>query len=165
MPALGTQHPGEYQVLDATGQRKGFRFYYDAVTAVSIAGLLTQLGTLTSAVEALILGTLAKSTFTIDENILSNTPPTDPSAQIGSNLLVLYQDATTEQPFSFNIPGIDYSILNFVEGGGNSVIFSGAGASTEITDFVTAFEAVASPPGAPSHNVVVTGMRYNSKRE
>jgi len=165
MPALGTQHPAEYQVLDSTGQRKGFRFYYDAVTAGSIAGLLAELGTLTDATIALLLGVLSKSQFTIDENTLSNTPPSDQGAQIGSNLLVLYQDATTEAPSSLNIPAIDYSKLNFVEGGGNQVIFAGAGASSEITDWVSAFEAVASPPGFPAHNVRVTGMRYNSRRE
>jgi len=164
MPELGTTQPGEYQLLDSTGQRKGFRFYYGEVTALTIAGLLSELGTLTSKVDALTIGTLAKTNFSIVETVISNTLPTDQAAQVGSNLLVKYMDSTTEQPFSFNIPTIDYSKLNFVDGGGNAVIFSGAGASTEITDFVTAFEAVAKSP-VTGNAVTITGMKYNSKRE
>jgi len=76
----------------------------------------------------------------------------------------MYQDATTEQPYSFNIPTIDYSKLNFVDGGGNAVIFAGAGASAEVAAFVTAFEAVAKAP-ATGNAVHITGMKYNSKRE
>jgi len=165
MPAIGSRHPADYQLLDATGQRKGFELFYGAVTALTIAGLLSELGTLTDTIDALTIGTLSQSKFSIDQNVISNTLPTDPAAQVGSNLLVLYQDVTTEAPYSFNIPTIDYSKLNFVDGGGNAVIFSGAGASTEITDFVDAFEAVAKSPSDPTHSVVVTGMRYNSKRE
>lgn len=164
MPALGTSQPGDYQLLDSTGQRKGFRLYYGPVTALTIADLLAELGTLTGTVDALTIGTLAKTNFAIVETVISNEIPTDQAAQIGSNLLVKYQDATTEQPFSFNIPTIDYSKLNFVEGGGNAVIFAGAGASAEVTNFVTAFEAVAHSP-VTGNAVVVTGMKYNSKRE
>jgi hypothetical protein len=164
MPALGTRHPADYQLLDSTGQRKGFQIFYGPVTALTIAGLLTELGTLTGTVDDLTIGTLAKSQFTIDENIISNTVPSDQAAQVGSNLLVMYQDATTEAPYSFNIPTIDYSKLNFVDGGGNAVIFAGAGASAEVAAFVTAFEAVAKAP-ATGNAVHITGMKYNSKRE
>ena len=166
MAAIGTVHPGDMQLLDHTGQRKSFRFFYDAVTAVSIAGLLTQMGTFKDATAAICLGTIAKTLFGIDENVLSNTPPSGEGAQIGSALLVQYQDATDEAPFSLNIPAIDYSKLVFLPGAGNAVAFKEEnGASAEIIAWVTAFEALCSPPNAPTHNVTVTGMRYNSKRE
>lgn len=165
MPAIGTQHPGRIQLLDSTKQRKSFEFFYDAVTAVSIAGLLTQLGALKDATVDICLGTVSETLYSIDQNVLSNTPPEDQGAQIGSALLVQYQDTTNEAPFSLNIPCVDYSKLNFIPGAGNSVIFSGDGASDEIVAWVTAFEALCSPPGQPTHDVAVTGMRYNSKRE
>lgn len=165
MPEIGASEPGEYQMLDATKQRRSFRVFYGEVTAISLPGLLANLGDLTAAVDALTIGTLAKTNFSIVETVISNTLPTNKGAQVGSRLLVQYQDATTEEPFSLNIPTIDYSKLNFVPGGGNAVIFAGAGASTEVADFVTAFEAVAKSPHDDTHDVVVTGMRYNSGKE
>ena len=63
MPALGTSQPGDYQLLDSTGQRKGFRLYYGPVTALTIADLLSELGTLTGTVDALTIGTLDQNQF------------------------------------------------------------------------------------------------------
>ncbi len=165
MPELGTFEPGEYQMLDYTKQRRSFRVFYGEVTALSLPGLLTALGDFTTAVDNITIGTIAKTNFSIVETVISNTPPTDKGAQIGSRLLVQYQDSVTEKPYSFNIPTIDYSKLNFVPGGGNAVIFSGAGASAEIAAFVTKFQALAKSPDNDANSVVITGMRYNSGKE
>jgi len=50
--------------------------------------------------------------------------------------------------------------LNFVPGGGDAVLFSGAGASTAITEWVTAFEAIARTPRSDANSVEVVGMRF-----
>jgi hypothetical protein len=54
---------------------------------------------------------------------------------------------------------VDDTQLNFVPGGGDAVIFEGAGASATILAWVTAFEALAKNPNDETEAVEVTGIR------
>lgn len=161
MPAIGSRHKSTLTYRDATGESSTVTIYNDAITAVSIAGFLTDFGNLQTATDAITLGVRAKQSWVGDDTIVSNALPTDKAAQRESKLLVQYQDTTNEKPYILTIPTIDPDILVFLPGAGDAVAFLDAnGASAEIQAWVTAFEALASPPDDPTHNVEVIGMRF-----
>lgn len=160
MPAIGHQNKYNVTLRDRTGEPTTHTVYFDDITAVSLPGLLTELGAYNTALLGITNGVLAKDMWG-EETVVSNAVPSDNSAQRESKLLVQYQDTTNEKPFILTIGTIDFTKLVFLPGGGDAVAFDAAnGASAEIQAWVTAFEALASPPDNPSHNVVVTGMRY-----
>ncbi len=159
MPAIGGQQPIGVQYLDYSGERKSIRLYGGEITAVSLPGFLTQFGALTAALDAVTLGTRSKESWG-EETIVSNTRPTDKDAQIETELLVLCQGATTEAPFSFRIPTVDYTAFNYADPpAGDSVIISGAGATAATTALVTAIEAIAKMPNDETEAIEVVGMR------
>jgi hypothetical protein len=160
MPAIGGRQKYNVTLRDATGEPTTHTVYFDEITAVSLPGLLTELGAYNTALIAITNGVLAKD-FWGEETIVSNAVPSDPSAQRESKLLVQYQGVTTEKPFTLTIGTVDYSKLVFLPGAGDAVAFEAAnGASAEIQAWVTAFEALASSPDDEAENVAVTGMRF-----
>lgn len=159
MPALGGRQPAGYQFLDYSGEKKSIQLFTGEITAASLPGLLTQLGALESALAGVTLGTISKRSWG-EETIVSNTRPTDKDAQIETELLVMCQGATSEAPYSFRIPTVDYTAFNFADPpAGDSVIISGAGASAQTTALVSAIEAVARMPDDETEGVVVVGMK------
>jgi hypothetical protein len=159
MPALGTREPVSVQYLDYSGERKSVQLFAGEITAVSLPGFLTELSDLEDALNAVTLGTESKSSWGA-ETILSNTRPTDKDAQVETEMLVTYQDATTEAPYSFRIPTVDYTAFNYADPpAGDSVILRGAGASAATTALIDAIEAIGKSPSDDSHAIVVTGMR------
>lgn len=160
MPAIGGRQVWTNTLRDATGEPTTHTVYFDEITAVSLPGLLTLLGNYNTALLGITLGVLARN-FWGEQNIVSNSVPTNPAAQRESKLLVQYQGATTEKPYTLTIGTIDPDVLVFLPGAGDAVAFDAAnGASTEIQAWVTAFEALASAPDDEAENVVVTGMRF-----
>lgn len=160
MPAIGSRHKSTIQYGDATHENSTMEIFNGPITALTIAGFLTEFGTLQTATDAITLGTRRKQTWVGDETIVTNDYPTDQTAQREMKLLVQYQDVTTEKQYTLTVPTIDPTVLNFVPGGGDAVLFAGAGASTEITDWVDAFEALAKAPDNDTHAVEVVGMRF-----
>lgn len=65
-----------------------------AVTAVSLPGLLAEIGTLRDAIDNITLGVLAREQLTAFNTPLSNNPATLPNAQRETKWLVLYEDNT-----------------------------------------------------------------------
>lgn len=160
MPALGGRQPASYTLTDATGEKSTVRLYTGEITAVSLPGLLSDLGALESAIAGLTLGVIHKRSWG-EETIVSNALPNDNAAQRESKLLVQYQGDTTEKPYTLTIPTIDFDQLVFLPGGGDAVAFTAAnGASQAVQDFVAAFEAVARAPDDDTETVTITGMRY-----
>jgi len=157
MPAIGGSQPITVQYLDHSNERKSLRVYAGEITAISLPGLLTQIGAFTTALDAVTLGTRSKVTWG-EETVVSNLIPAAQDAQIETELLVKYMGNTTEQPFSFRIPTVDYTAFNFV-GASDDVIISGAGASAATLALVTAFEALGKSPDDEAEGVVVTGMK------
>jgi len=145
MPALGGRQPIGFQYLDYSGERESITVYANEITAISLPGLLTEITALQTALNAVTLGNLAKTSFG-NEEYLTNTRPTDKNAQIETQLLVRCMDSVTEQPFSFRIPTADYTAFNYASPpAGDQVILSGAGATAATTALVTALEAFSSP--------------------
>lgn len=64
------------------------------VTALTLPALLTQIGTLRSAIAALVIGVVANEKQEVFNTILSQAVPTDPMAQRGNKWLVSYHDNT-----------------------------------------------------------------------
>ena len=158
MPAIGGRQPITVSYRDYGGETSSIRLYANEITAVSIAGFLTAFGALQTALDAVTLGVRAKQTWG-EETIVSNARATNKNAQVESELLVRCQGATSEAPFSFRIPTVDYTAFNYADPpAGDAVIIEGAGASAATTALVTAIEALCTMPDDEAEGVVVVGM-------
>lgn len=160
MPAIGSVHVATLKYGDATEENSTMEVFVGPITALSLPGFLTQFGDFQTKTDAIVLGTRRAQSWIGDRTTVTNAYPTNPAAQRESKLLVQYQDATTEKPYTLTIPTIDYSKLVFIPGGGDAVIFSGAAANADIAAWVTSFEAMAKAPDDPTHGVTVVGMRF-----
>ena len=158
MPQLGGRQPVSISYRDYSGETKSIRLYSGEITAVSLPGLLADIGDLTAALDAVTLGVRAKESWG-EETIVSNERATAKDAQIESELLVRCMGAVTEAPFSFRIPTVDYTAFNYADPpAGDSVIISGAGATAATTALVAAIEALAKMPTDETEALVVVGM-------
>lgn len=159
MPAVGGRQGITVQYLDFSGERKGIQLFANEITALSIAGFLTDFGTLQGALDAVTLGTRSGQTWG-EQTVVSNTRPAAKDAQVESEMLVLCQGATSQAPFSFRIPTIDYTVFNYASPpAGDSVILSGAGASAQTTALINAIETIAKMPDDETDALVVVGMK------
>lgn len=158
MPAIGGRQPVGVQFLDYSGEVDTIRLYAGEITAVSIAGFLADFGDLQTALDAVTLGTRSKQNWG-EETVVSNTRPIDKDAQVETQMLVRVQGATSEAPWSFRIPTVDYTAFNYASPpAGDQVIISGAGASAATTALVDAIEAFCKMPNDETEAVVVVGM-------
>lgn len=160
---------GNFSFLDHDGERSTTSFYTGNITAVSLPDTLTEFGALRTAIDGIIVGTIATETLKVFETKLSNDLPADPTAQRESKWLVVYEDSLPffddpvnaipnegyKKVFTFEIPTADLSLL--LPNTDKMDISAGAGA-----DFKTAFEAIArSPYGG---NVTVLEVRHVGRR-
>lgn len=158
MPELGGRQPLGFTYRDYSGETKAIRLYSNEITAVSLPTFLTQLGALATALDAVTLGVRAKQSWG-EETIVSNARAATKDAQVESELLVRVQGATTEAPWSFRIPTVDYTAFNYADPpAGDSVIISGAGASAATTALIDALEALCKMPDDETEAIVVVGM-------
>ena len=160
MPPIGSVHKSKITYGDVSEEQSSLEIYNGAITAVSLPGFLTSFGNLQTKTDAITLGVRRSQSWTGDLTTVSNAWPTDKGAHRENKLLVTYRDTVTEEEFILTIPTVDSDVLNFVPGGGDAVLFSGAGASTAITEWVTAFEAIARTPRSDANSVEVVGMRF-----
>lgn len=159
MPAIGTRAHATVTLRDATAEATSTTIRITNLTAGNFAAQATALAAFYSATDAITLGEIAK-TFSGNEEIISNAEASDPAAQRESKLLVQYWDTVTQKPYQVTIGTVDFALLHFLPGAGDQVAFKTSdGAPTEITDWVTAFEAVAKAPDT-GNTVAVLGMRY-----
>jgi len=114
------------------------------LTAVSLAGALTQMGALKAAVEGVTLGVVASERWG-DNDVVSNTIPSSGLAQRGVKWNVLIEDNTTHLKTTNYIPTADLSLLPAAPGGGKLEdldLTTGAG-----QDLKEAVEALVKYPG------------------
>lgn len=158
MPAIGGTQGVTETLRDDSGEITSHHVYTGEITAVSLPGLLTQIGAYRTAVEGITLGIVAKESWG-EDTVVSNATPTNGAAR-EYKLLVQYQGATTEKPYTLTIGTVDPSVIVRLPGGGDAVAFEAAnGASAAIQAWVTAFEAMAKAPDDEAESVVVVGMR------
>lgn len=151
-----------FTFLDYSGERSTMRFTNDEITAVSLPGFLTQFGDVRDALAAITLGTIAKESAYVFDTVLSNELPADPHAQREEKLLVSYRDTTSQKLYSLEIPTIDRTALTIQQGDPTEKVALDDGGV--MAAFVTAFEAIASPPDAPGNNVEVLSARIVYRR-
>lgn len=137
------------------------------VTALTLPGLLTQIGALRSAVDGITRGVLANESQEVFNTILSQALPTNEDAQRGNKWLVSYHDNTQffDDPvnaipndaylrkFRVMIPTADNSLL----ADNDTLLDLTAGAGLA---FKTAFEAIAKSPAGGS--VVIDFVRQTN---
>jgi hypothetical protein len=158
-----------FSLMDHDGERGAVSLNTGAVTAVSLPGLLTEVGTLRGAIEGITLGVVAKESLTVFDTPLANTPPADENAQVERVWIVSFEDNLPffddpvnaipnegyRKRFSLTIPTAD------IEGRllPNTEIADLT--DTGIAAFVTAFEATARSPYGGTVNVlsIVSGGR------
>lgn len=158
MAQLGGRQPFTVVYRDFSGETKSIRLYTNEITAVSLPGLLTELNDFQTALDAVTLGVRAKSQWG-EETIVSNLKATDKTAQIETEMLVRCHGATTEAPYSFRIPTVDYAAFNYASPpAGDQVIIEGAGASAATLALVTAIQTTFKMPDDETEALVVDGM-------
>lgn len=155
-----------FSILDYSREKKSFSLATGDVTAVSLPGLLTEVGDLREAIEGITLGVVSDESLSVFNTNLSNTPPASELAQVESAWLVTYEDVTEffDDPvnaipnegfgrlFTMTIPTAD--IVGRLQTNSDLANLSNAG----IAAFVTAFEATARTPYGGAVNVV--SMRH-----
>lgn len=158
MAGLGGRQPFTVVYRDYSGETKSIRLYTNEITAISLPGLLTELGDFTTALDAVTLGVRAKQHWG-EETIVSNQKAADKTAQVETEMLVRCIGATTERPFSFRIPTVDYDAFNYADPpAGDQVIISGAGATAATTALISAIETTFKMPDDETEGLTVVGM-------
>lgn len=84
---------GSFTLLDHSNEKSTTSFLTGNVTAASLPGLLTQWGTLRTAIEGVTLGVVQKESLKVFDTTLANDPPADENAQVERAWLVSYEDA------------------------------------------------------------------------
>lgn len=149
---MAAKHYGTFTILDYSEEKSPVSFSFGGVTALNIAGFLTQFGALRTALTSIITGVVQKEKWVGDDTVLSNTPPTDQNAQIELKWLLTYEGATTKKKFRQEIPTPDTTKL--VPGTDIADM-----TDTDIAAYVTAFETIAKSPDDDAEGVNVLDMR------
>src|SRR6185503_11271843 len=149
---MAAKHYGTFTILDYSEDKCPVSFSFGGVTALNIAGFITQFGALRTALTSIITGVVQKEKWVGDDTVLSNTPPTDQNAQIELKWLLTYEGATTKKKFRQEIPTPDTTKL--VPGTDLADM-----TDTDIAAYVTAFETIAKSPDDDAEGVNVLDMR------
>lgn len=159
MPGLIT-----YSMLDYSREKSAFSIITGDVTAVSLPGLLTEIGALRAGIEGITLGVVSDEGLRAFLTNLSNTPPTSPLAQVESAWLVQYEDTTAffDDPvnaipnegfgkiFTLTIPTAELATSGRLAPNSDDAVLT----ETGMAAFVTAFENTARSPYGGEVNVV-----------
>lgn len=112
-------------VNDYDGEKSPMKIHTGAVTAVSLPGLLTQIGNFRAAVDGLTIGVLQKEALTAFSSILNQNLPGSEFAQRETKWVINYHDAQQFfdpptnaipnegwlKPFDFEIACADLALL------------------------------------------------------
>lgn len=157
---------GYFSFLDYGREGASFSFNTGPVTALTIAGLLTEFGALRSATAAITLGTITDEAQYAWRTNLDNTKPTDPNAQRERKWLVTYEDNTATLGVGIDNPGYKKVFNTEIPTADLSKLTTDTDivdlTQTEIADWVTAFEAIAkSPYGGSAHVLQIAAVGRN----
>lgn len=161
-----------FSVLDYSREKASFSFPTADITAGTLPGTLTEIGAFRAAVEGITLGVVSDESLAVFNTNLSNTPPTNPLAQIESAWLVQYEDnqAFFDAPtnaipnegfgrlFTMTIPTAEIATAGRLAPNSDEAILT----ETGMAAFVTAFEnSVHSPYGGTVNVVKITHVGRN----
>jgi hypothetical protein len=153
-----------FQMLDYSREKSNFSLATGDVTAVSLPGLLTEVGTLRGAIEGITLGTVSNESLSVFNTPLSQTPPSNPLAQVEKAWLVTYEDTTQffDDPinaipnegygrlFTLTIPTADIAATGRLQANSDQANL----AETGMAAFIAAFEQTARTPYGGVPNVI-----------
>jgi len=143
-------HYGVLTLRDYSKELSRFTVQYGAVTAVSLPGLLTDWGSLKTAVAGITLGVQAQEILNIDNTILSSAVPVSPFAQRELKIEVSYTGDTSGKTFQIEIPTPDLDALTL--NNTDEIVLADGGV---MAAFVTAFETIARSPDNDTETVTV----------
>lgn len=156
---INPRHFGSFTVKDYSEETSTMSFNFDAITAVSIPGFLTDYGAFRTAFEAVTMGALVADSWTGDKTKYSNAAPTDPNAQRERKFLVIYEDTTTLTPYRMEVPCANFGLTDLWQGNTDKVDL----AQTEIAAFISAFETLCRSPEGNAVNVIsIRGVGRNT---
>jgi len=150
-------HTYEVALRDYSLEVGRTRVHMGPITAGTIAGALTQMGALRTAIAAITKGVVASEQWVGDNTNLSNAAPTDEEAQRETKWLVLYQGDTSLKKFQITIPTADFQGRLLPESDKADLT------ETSMAAFVTAFEAIARTPDSDTETVTVLEIRVAGK--
>lgn len=145
-------HYGTVSVRDYSDETSTTRLNFGAVTAVSIAGLLTQWGTWRNTLADIVLGIVGKETLVMDSTVLSNDSPTASDAQVELKFMFTYEGDTSKKKYRFEVPTPD---TTKVLPGTDIVDLT----DTQVAAFVTATEALGRTPDDDTETITVLDAR------
>ena len=161
------------QIVDYSNERSAYRIPVGDITAVSIAGfltdagydastatldepehVLTESGALNDAIDDIILGDRSKEGWIGDDNVLTNEPSDDPLAQVEWAWLVTYKGNVSQKLFQVSIATADPQ-------GGHLQAHSDMAdlANADMAAFVSAFEQIARTPDSTTETVTVVRIQ------
>lgn len=149
---MAAKHFGTFTILDYSEEKSPTSFSFGGVTALNIAGFLTQFGNLRTAITNIITGVVSKEKWVGDSTDLTNVPPADSASQVELKWLVTYQGATSNKKFRYEIPTPDTSKL--IPGTDLADM-----TDTDIAAYVTAIESIAKSPDDDAEAIDVLDMR------
>lgn len=151
-----------YTFLDYDRESGSTNIQTGAVTAVSLPGLLTQIGNLRTAIGNITLGTISGESLYAFRTRLSNAPPASPLAQRETVWVVHYEDVTQffDDPvnaipnegfgknFTVAIPTADFSGTHLQANSADANL-----TDDDMIAFVAAFEAMVKSPYGGAVNI------------
>jgi len=150
-------HYVNFTIADFAKKASGVTVYHGEVTALNIAGYLTQVGALRTAIEGIIDGVIQKEQLVIDSTVLTKLPASDPQATIKTKWLVTYRGASNENFYTLEIPTADETLRY------DGVYWNQRDNMAEddpaYIAFKSAFEAIAKCPDDPSMGVALLGIK------
>lgn len=159
-----------FSMLDHSGERGSISINTGNVTAVSLPGLLTEVGDLREAIEGITAGVVASESLMVFNTPLANEPPASQDAQVERAWLVSYEDDLPffddpvnaipnegyKKRFTLTIPTAD------IDGRLLANTDKADLTDTDIAAFVTAFETTARSPYGGTVNVLsITAVGRN----
>lgn len=166
--------PGKlgFTMLDYSREKSSFSITTGEVTAVSLPGLLTEVGNLRTAIDGITLGTVSNESLSVFNTTLSNTTPASVLAQVETCWLVTYEDNLPffDDPvnaipnegygrlFTLTIPTADIGAAGRLAPNSDRAVLT----ETGIAAFITAFEATARSPYGGTVNV--TDIRFVGRK-
>jgi hypothetical protein len=108
---------GSYSIglLDYSNEKTTVRVITGEITAISLPGVLTEVGNLKTAIDNITLGTIATDSLHVADTLYSSVPPTNKAAQREIKWLITYVDNTAT--IGVGVPNPGYQKKFSVEAG------------------------------------------------
>jgi hypothetical protein len=148
-------HYVTWSLRDYTNETSPFRVNSGAITAVSIAGFLTAIGTGRAAVEGITEGIVAKEQWVGDSTDLSAAIPTAVTAQVERKWLIRYHDTVTQKKYRSEIPTAELVAGRLLTNSDFANL-----ADADMATFVTWFNGFARSPDSDTNAVVIDSIQH-----